>query len=188
MTGTTSYTQYDHQVSRCRSLFEKKMHDYGTAWRILRLSSLVDQLLIKASRIRNIEESKEQKISDSIEAEYIGIINYSIMGLIQMELGSEGECSLSFQEILEHYDDQMSETKTLMLAKNHDYGEVWRLMQRSSLTDLILMKILRMKQILGNDGLTVVSEGLDANFRDMINYSVFALIMISEDVKNATAV
>jgi hypothetical protein len=171
--------QYDLEAQRCRDLFLKKMIDYGTAWRILRLSSLVDQLYIKAKRIRTLEEGVKAKVNDPIFSEYIGIVNYSIMALIQIEQGiSEEEVSSSEMERL--YDHHLTTTRNLMIAKNHDYGEAWRLMQLTSLTDLILMKILRVKQILLNEGQTLVSEGIEANFMDMINYALFALIKMKE--------
>ena len=188
MTITDTYTQYNLEASKCRDLFQQKMKDYGTAWRILRLSSLIDQLYIKATRIRNIEENKVQKVQDSVASEYIGIVNYSLMSLIQMELGPDESCGRLDNEILFLYDQYLDATKNLMLAKNHDYGEVWRLMRRSSLTDLILMKILRMRQIFENDGRTQVSEGLEANLMDMINYALFALIMISEIDKSKAVI
>ena len=180
MAGLNTNNQYDEQAAECRRLFSQKMKDYGTAWRVLRLSSLIDQLYIKVTRIRNIEEKAVQKIDDPVDQEYIGIVNYSLMALIQGQLGVADNCPLSPEEILTHYDAQLKETKQLMQAKNHDYGEVWRQMNRSSLTDLILMKVLRMKQIFQNEGKTLVSEGIDANLQDMVNYAIFALIKISE--------
>ena len=180
MTLLDTNAAYDTEAEKCRSLFRKKMEDYGTAWRILRLSSLVDQIYIKAARIRNIEEQRNQQIDDPIEAEYIGIVNYSLMSLIQVELEPTESCELSQDQILDLYDRHLEDAKNLMQAKNHDYGEIWRQMQRSSLTDLILMKILRMKQILQNEGKTLVSEGIDANLQDMINYAIFALIKVGE--------
>lgn len=171
--------QYDKVARNCRDLFSKKMVDYGTAWRILRISSLADQLFIKAKRIRTLEETGEAKVDDPVISEYIGIVNYSIMALIQLDLGTSEE-DTSGEEIQKRYDEHLSNAKNLMIAKNHDYGEAWRLMQLSSLTDLILMKILRVKQILQNEGQTLVSEGLDANFMDMINYALFALIKMEE--------
>ncbi len=180
MSTLNTNDQYDQQAAECRRLFTQKMKDYGTAWRVLRISSLIDQLYIKAARIRNIEENKLQKIDDPVDQEYIGIINYSLMSLIQLKLGATDDCKLTHAEILTHYDQQLTEAKDLMLAKNHDYGEVWRQMNRSSLTDLILMKVLRMKQIFQNNGETLVSEGIDANLKDMINYAIFALIKLSE--------
>ena len=171
--------QYDLEAQKCRDLFLKKMIDYGTAWRILRLSSLVDQLYIKAKRIRTLEEGVVARVDDPIFSEYIGIVNYSIMALIQMEQGTS-EVEVSTIEAERLYDRHLTAARDLMIAKNHDYGEAWRLMQLTSLTDLILMKILRVKQILQNEGHTLVSEGMDANFMDMINYALFALIKMKE--------
>lgn len=171
--------QYDQEARKCRDLFTKKMLDYGTAWRILRLSSLADQLFIKAKRIRTLEETGEAKVADPVISEYVGIVNYSIMALIQLDLGTS-EQDMQPDEVGERYDFHLQNAKNLMIAKNHDYGEAWRLMQLTSLTDLILMKILRVKQILQNEGQTLVSEGLDANFMDMINYALFALIKLEE--------
>ncbi|MBK8501919.1 MAG: DUF1599 domain-containing protein [Saprospiraceae bacterium] len=155
------------------------MIDYGTAWRILRLTSLVDQLYIKAKRIRTLEEGVIAQVDEPIFAEYIGIVNYSIMALIQMEQGTS-EAGVSCDEAERLYDRHLTAARSLMIAKNHDYGEAWRLMQLTSLTDLILMKILRVKQILLNEGQTLVSEGIEANFMDMMNYALFALIKMKE--------
>ena len=172
--------QYDQNIAKCRDVFLKKTKDYGTAWRILRHTSLTDQIFIKASRIRSLEELKEQKIEESIDSEYIGLVNYCIMALIQLKL-SEGEgLELDSEEVEKMYDHQMQLTRDLMIAKNHDYGEAWRNMRISSLTDLILMKLLRIKQIEDNKGKTLISEGLDANFQDIINYALFALIRLDE--------
>ena len=175
--------QYNVEGHRCRVLFEQKMQDYGTAWRILRLSSLIDQLYIKANRIRTLEEQGAQKVEDPIQSEYIGIVNYAIMSLIQMELGPSEDPVMPPDVVMKMYDKYMEAAKNLMLAKNHDYGEAWRMMERTSLTDLILMKLLRLKSIHSNDGQTLVSEGMDANFLDMINYALFALIKIEETAK-----
>ncbi|MDA7810184.1 DUF1599 domain-containing protein [Flavobacteriaceae bacterium] len=172
--------QYDQVTSRCRDLFLKKMKDYGSAWRILRLSSLTDQIFIKAQRIRSLQTNKIRKVDEGQVSEFIGIINYSIMSLIQMEKGVVESPDLDLDSALSLYDIHLSETKTLMENKNHDYGEAWREMRVSSLTDLILQKILRIKQIEDNKGKTLVSEGIDANYQDMINYSVFALIHLEE--------
>ena len=172
--------QYDRNIAKCKDVFLKKTKDYGTAWRILRPTSLTDQLFIKASRIRSIEELKEQKIEESIDAEYIGLVNYCIMALIQLELPEENGLELDPAEVEKLYDHHMNITRDLMIAKNHDYGEAWRDMRISSLTDLILMKLLRIKQIEDNEGKTIISEGLDANFQDIINYSLFALIRLEE--------
>ncbi len=168
---------YEEVIGKCRNIFAKKMTDYGTAWRILRSTSLTDQIFIKAQRIRTIEEKREQKIKEDISNEYIGIINYSVMAIIQLELGTSTE-ALDHQRALELYDKHFTEAKELMIKKNHDYGEAWRDMRRSSITDLILMKILRIKQIEDNGGKTIISEGLDANYYDMINYSVFSLFKL----------
>ena len=156
------------------------MKDYGTAWRILRTSSITDQLFIKAQRIRNIEDKGNQKINDDIRSEYIGIVNYSVIGLIQLTLKNDMRMELPGDEVSRLYDTQLKMVKELMENKNHDYGEAWRDMRISSLTDLILMKLLRIKQIEDNQGETLVSEGIDANFSDMINYAIFALIKLEE--------
>ncbi|MBG7611599.1 DUF1599 domain-containing protein [Polaribacter sp. BAL334] len=171
--------QYDAVIEDCRSLFVKKMSDYGSAWRILRLPSLTDQLFIKAQRIRQLQENEVRKIDEGEISEFIGIINYALMALIQLELGISDTPDLSVEEATELYDKHLHITKELMLNKNHDYGEAWRDMRVSSLTDLILQKILRVKQIEDNKGKTLVSEGIDANYQDMINYSVFALIHLN---------
>lgn len=173
--------QYDEVVAFCRSLFEKKMHDYGSAWRILRLQSLTDQIFIKAQRIRSIENKGSQKVADSIEGEFIGILNYSVMALIQLDKGIADQPDMDIDSALNAFDSEVAETKQLMTAKNHDYGEAWREMRISSYTDLILQKLLRIKQIEDNSGKTLVSEGLEANYRDMINYAVFALIKFAEN-------
>tara|TARA_A200000159_G_scaffold81526_1_gene75399 strand:+ start:178 stop:714 length:537 start_codon:yes stop_codon:yes gene_type:complete len=168
--------QYDNVTSKCKSLFEKKLHDYGSAWRILRLSSLTDQIFIKAQRIRGLQQNSVQMIDEGQTDEFIGIINYSIMALIQIEKGIVEAPDLSPSESIEFYDLMMNKTRDLMMNKNHDYGEAWREMRVSSLTDLILQKLLRVKQIEDNEGSTLVSEGIDANYTDIINYAVFALI------------
>ncbi len=173
--------QYDSVTTCCRDLFIKKTKDYGTAWRILRPSSLTDQLLIKARRIRQIEESGAQLIADKVDDEYIGLVNYSILAIIQLALPAETAMELPPQYATDLYDSTLLETRALMMRKNTDYGEVWRDMRRSSLTDLILMKLLRVKQIEDNAGKTLVSEGLVANYQDIINYSIFALIKIDEE-------
>ena len=170
--------QYDHVISICQDIFTKKMKDYGTAWRILRPSSLTDQIYIKAQRIRSLEEKGVSKVGEGIRPEYIGIINYCIMALIQLEKGFSDQEVISNDEILSLYQEYFQKAKDLMLDKNHDYGEAWRNMRMSSYTDLILMKIKRTKQIEDNQGKTIISEGIDANYMDMINYSVFAMIKI----------
>lgn len=169
--------QYDKIISICRDLFSKKMNDYGTAWRILRTVSVTDQIYIKAQRIRSIEEKGINKVGEGIRSEFIGIINYAIMGLIQLELGPSDE-ELEDGETLKLYDKYFNQAKSLMQVKNHDYGEAWRNMRISSYTDLILMKLKRTKQIEDNQGKTQVSEGIDANYLDMLNYAVFAMIKI----------
>ena len=170
--------EYDIVIGTCSDIFTKKMHDYGMAWRILRPTSITDQIFIKANRIRSIEIKGECKVDEGIRSELIAIVNYGIIGLIQLELGySDGE-DISVEKALELYDKYMDETKRLMYAKNHDYDEAWRSMRTSSYTDLILMKIYRTKQIENNEGKTLVSEGVDANYMDMINYSLFGLIKL----------
>lgn len=172
--------QYDSVVEQCRNLFTKKMSDYGSAWRILRLPSLTDQIFIKAQRIRQLQENDIRKVDEGEKSEFIGIINYSIMALIQLELGVVENPDLSSEEATELYIKHMTITKELMENKNHDYGEAWRDMRVSSLTDLIIQKLLRVKQIEDNEGKTLVSEGIDANYQDMINYAVFAMIHLNE--------
>lgn len=176
-----TFEQYQKETAACRALFLKKNKDYGTAWRILRPSSLTDQLFIKAKRIRGIEENGITKIDEGAKSEYIGLVNYSIMSLIQLELDKDAPLELEEKYVMQLYDKHHNETFELMKNKNHDYGEAWRDMRRSSLTDLILMKIFRIKQIEDNQGKTLVSEGLEANYQDIINYSVFALIKMSEE-------
>jgi len=173
--------QYDDAITICKDIFDKKMKDYGSAWRVLRTSSLTDQIYIKAKRIRSIQEKGISKINEGIQSEFIGIINYSVMALIQLELGISEDANLAFEIAEERYRSYVSTAKKLMEDKNHDYDEAWREMRISSLTDLILQKLLRIKQIEENEGKTLISEGLDANYLDMINYAVFALIKISEE-------
>lgn len=172
--------QYDQVVSTCRNLFVNKMKDYGSAWRILRLPSLTDQIFIKAQRIRSLQENSIRKVNEDEASEFVGIINYSIMALIQLEMGVVEQPDLSLEQAMEAYDKHVGITKELMENKNHDYGEAWREMRISSLTDLILQKLLRVKQIENNMGKTLVSEGIDANYQDMINYAIFALIHMNE--------
>tara|TARA_B110000495_G_C22991196_1_gene583693 strand:+ start:773 stop:1312 length:540 start_codon:yes stop_codon:yes gene_type:complete len=172
----TTEDQYIEIISRCKELYINKMKDYGCAWRILRLESLTDQIFIKAQRIRGLQINKKQKISEGQEDEFIGIINYSIMALIQIELGVSEQPDLNDKQAIDYYNRHLKITYDLMLEKNHDYGEAWREMRVTSLTDLILQKLLRVKQIEENKGKTIVSEGIDANYQDMINYSVFAMI------------
>ena len=166
---STTSTQFDQVIERCRALFEKKAFDYGTAWRILRLSSLTDQLFIKAQRIRGLQTNAESKIAEGEEDEFIGIINYAVMALIQSELPLVDQPDLSPEQALELYDGKVEKCKSLMLDKNHDYGEAWREMRVSSLTDLILQKLHRIKQIEDHQGKTLVSEGIGANYQDILN-------------------
>lgn len=170
--------QFEHVISMCRNLFTKKLKDYGASWRILRPQSVTDQILIKAKRIRSIEEKGMSLIDEGITPEFIGIVNYGIIGLIQLELGYADAVDLTEEQVIALYDKHMTETKKLMYAKNHDYDEAWRSMRVSSYTDLILTKIYRTKQIEENKGKTLVSEGIDANYMDMINYSLFGLIKL----------
>ncbi|WP_452223801.1 DUF1599 domain-containing protein [Lacinutrix chionoecetis] len=172
--------QYDAVIETCRSLFVKKMSDYGSAWRILRLPSLTDQIFIKAQRIRGLQQNEVRKVDEGEQSEFIGIINYCIMALIQLEKGVVEQPDLSTKEATMLYDEKVAITKQLMQDKNHDYGEAWRDMRVSSLTDLILQKLLRVKQIEDNAGKTLVSEGIDANYQDMINYAIFAMIHLNE--------
>ena len=185
----TTKEQFESILAECRSLFEKKLHDYGPAWRIMRPTSLTDQIFIKAGRIRSLETKKESWVNEGIRPEFIGIVNYAIIALIQLELGPEtpsssiGVSSMSNKEAMAAYDKWAGKTFELMLRKNHDYDEAWRSMRISSYTDLILMKIFRTKQIESLAGDTLVSEGIDANYMDMMNYAVFGLIKLtySED-------
>ena len=170
--------QFEHVIAVCRDLFAKKLHDYGAAWRIMRPSSVTDQIYIKANRIRSIEVKGVSLIDEGIRPEFIAIVNYGIVGLIQLELGYADVADISNEEAMAFYDKYAKEALELMLAKNHDYDEAWRCMRVSSYTDLILMKIYRTKQIESLAGHTLVSEGIDANYMDMINYSVFGLIKI----------
>jgi len=172
--------QYDNAIEKCRSLYINKLKDYGSAWRILRLPSLTDQIFIKAQRIRQLQQNNTRKVDEGEVSEFIGIINYSIMALIQLEKGIVEQPDLETEEAIKLYDKHVAVTKQLMEDKNHDYGEAWRDMRVSSLTDLILQKLLRVKQIEDNKGKTIVSEGIDANYQDMVNYAVFALIHINE--------
>lgn len=169
--------EYKQVISNCKALFAKKTRDYGTAWRILRLPSITDQIFIKAQRIRSIQDKGIQKIGDPISDEFIGIINYCVIALIQMELAESQKTEMSFEELEPLYDKAVDETFSLQQDKNHDYGEAWRDMRVGSITDIILMKLLRVKQIEDNQGKTLVSEGVKANYQDMINYAVFALIL-----------
>lgn len=172
--------QFDDAFAMCRELFIKKLHDYGTAWRILRPESLTDQIFIKANRIRSIQTKGEAMIEDGILTEFIGIVNYGLIGIIQLQCGVADNPDMSTEKALELYDSAAEATRTLMIAKNHDYDEAWRSMRVSSYVDLILMKILRTRQIEDNCGRTLVSEGIDANYRDMVNYATFGIIKLTE--------
>ncbi|MCD8528685.1 MAG: DUF1599 domain-containing protein [Chitinophagales bacterium] len=173
--------QYDATTSKCREVFELKVKDYGTSWRIMRLPSLTDQIFIKANRIRTIEEADEQQIDEGIEPEFMAIVNYCIIALIQIELKDSTALELSVKKAVTLYNKHLADAKALMMKKNHDYGEAWRDMRIGSYTDLILMKINRIKQIENNNGKTLISEGIDSHYTDILNYAVFALIKIGED-------
>ena len=169
--------EFKKVIDKCQSIFANKTKDYGTAWRILRLPSITDQIFIKAQRVRSIQEKGKQKVGDHINDEFIGIINYCVMALIQIQFANDDRMELPVEEVMTAYHEKIEETVSLMLNKNHDYGEAWRSMRVSSITDIILMKLLRVKQIEDNDGHTIISEGIDANYQDMINYAIFALIL-----------
>ena len=172
--------QYDAVINNCREVFTKKTKDYGSSWRVLRTISIADQIFIKAKRIRTIQEKSQQRIGDGISSEFKGILNYAIMGNIQLALSSDDNLDLSIDQAVSLYNEQAAKAKALMLDKNHDYGEAWREMSQESFTDLILSKLLRIKQIISNNGQTIISEGIDANYYDIINYAAFALILIGE--------
>jgi len=178
----TTTVEYQNIMAKCRSLFLNKASDYGTAWRILRLPSITDQIYIKANRIRSIQEKGVNKVGEDISNEFIGIINYCIIALIQDYLGDDERMEIPVDELMKLYDEFVDQTKSLLADKNHDYGEAWRDMRVSSITDIILMKLLRVKQIENNKGKTLVSEGIGANYMDMINYAVFALILLKEEI------
>jgi len=175
--------QYDDVINRCKNIFFKKNKDYGTAWRVLRTISVVDQVFIKAQRIRTIQEAKHQKIDDDVLSEFKGIINYCVIGLIQLGLPKDGSEELGADDVEQLYQKYIDHAKALMQDKNHDYGEAWRSMSEESFVDLILMKLHRVKMILNNNGKTLISEGIDANYYDMINYAVFALILKCETIE-----
>ena len=177
---TETNTQFDNAVAQCKDIFIKKAKDYGTSWRVLRTISVVDQIFIKALRIRTIQEKQEQKVGDDIASEFKGIVNYAVIGLIQLQLDNPAVEDLPAEKVSKWFDEQIAIAKKIMLDKNHDYGEAWRDMSQESFADLILVKLLRIKQILQNDGKTIISEGIDANYIDIINYAVFALILIDE--------
>ena len=177
---TTTDQQYDQAISSCKEIFIKKTKDYGTAWRVLRTISIVDQIFIKAQRIRTIQQKGLQKIADDRAGEFKGVINYAVIGLVQLELTENDPEELPVDNVSALYDTNVDAAKRLMQDKNHDYGEAWRSMSQESLVDLILMKLQRIRQILANEGKTLMSEGIDANYLDIINYAVFALILMSE--------
>lgn len=178
--NTATEEAYKEIIANCKELFGKKTKDYGTAWRILRVPSITDQIFIKAQRIRSIQEKGQQKVADDIRSEFIGIINYCIIAMIQLKLIGSEKMELSWEELEPEYDSASQETLDLLKDKNHDYGEAWREMRISSITDIILMKLMRVKQIEDNKGKTLVSEGVKANYQDMINYAVFCLIKMNE--------
>lgn len=180
---TQTEQHYQEIISACKEIFEKKTKDYGTAWRILRLPSLTDQIFIKAKRIRSIQEKEENKVGEDVKNEFVGIINYCIIAIIQIELSDNDEMEIPLSQLAPQYDKVVKETMGLLAAKNHDYDEAWRDMRVSSMTDIILMKLLRVKQIEDNAGKTIISEGVDANYQDMINYAVFCLIKMKESQK-----
>ncbi|HTM65231.1 MAG TPA: DUF1599 domain-containing protein [Flavipsychrobacter sp.] len=184
MAETNTLKQYREVIDRCKDLYAKKAKDYGTSWRVLRTISIVDQIYIKAWRIRQIQEKGIQKIQDSIESEFVGIVNYGIIALIQSAITNEDNLELSGEEAKKWYEQEAKKVQDLMLEKNHDYGEAWRDMGQQSFVDLILVKLLRIKQILSNDGKTTVSEGIEANFADIVNYGIFALIKMSEEAND----
>lgn len=176
----TTYRQYDAVIEGCKDIFIKKTKDYGTSWRVLRTISITDQIFIKAKRIRTIQENRLQKIGDDIASEFRGILNYAVIGNLQLAFTKDHPEEIPLEEVVALYDAQVAEAKSLMQDKNHDYGEAWRDMSQESFTDLILSKLLRIKQIINNDGKTMISEGIDANYYDIINYAAFALILIGE--------
>ncbi len=176
MPNTQTLSEYNQIIAICKSLFEKKNRDYGSAWRIMRLPSITDQIFIKAKRIRSIQEAGKQLVEDDINSEFLGIINYCIIALIQMGLPEEAEIYLPAQDLLNQYEAQAQANRALLEKKNHDYGEAWREMRVSSMTDQILMKLLRIKQIEDNEGKTLISEGVESIYRDILNYAVFSLI------------
>ena len=177
--------QYDRALRSCKDIFLKKTGDYGTSWRVLRPISIADQLFIKAKRIRTLQEAREQRVEEDKAGEFRAMVNYGVIGLIQLSIAPDAAEELSVAEAGRNYDDQLARVREVMLAKNHDYGEAWRDMSQESFTDLILMKILRIRQIVANEGKTLISEGIDSNYTDIINYSLFALILIGEGKHSA---
>jgi hypothetical protein len=182
--GSTN-RQYDQTAGNCKDIFIKKTRDYGTSWRVLRTISIADQLYIKARRIRTLQETAEQKVGEDKAGEFTAMVNYGVIGLIQLDLTTAAPEELSAADAGQLYDAKMEQVRATMMAKNHDYGEAWREMSQESFVDLILMKILRIRQIVMNDGKTLISEGIDSNFTDIINYSLFALILIGEGKHNS---
>ncbi|MCX6352548.1 MAG: DUF1599 domain-containing protein [Bacteroidetes bacterium] len=172
--------EYNTELANCRKIFTDKLQDYGTNWRVLRVPSLIDQIFIKAQRIRSIEEKKTSKIDEPVYGEFLGIVNYSIITLIQLEIGSSFNEDIAAEKIIALYNTKATLATELMLAKNHDYGEAWREMYVSSFTDLILSKLLRIRNIIANDGVTIASEGIESNLYDMLNYAMFAMIRLNE--------
>ena len=172
--------QYNEVIKNCRNVFLQKTSDYGTSWRVYRTISIVDQIYIKAKRIKTIQEKQHQKINDGIISEFEGIFNYAIIGLIQLDINDEEVEQLPVDDVAKRYDEKVTEAKKLMTNKNHDYGEAWREMSQESFIDLILAKLLRIKQIISNKGITLMSEGIDANYFDIMNYAAFGLILIQE--------
>lgn len=181
MTQYNTRDEFAVEMSACRTIFEKKTRDYGTSWRVLRLPSLTDQIFIKANRIRSIQESGENRVGEDLRAEFVAMVNYAVMALIQQELSNDDAQELPLNQALELYDRHLGRTADLMLDKNHDYGEAWREMRISSMVDLILMKLRRIKQIEDNDGHTLISEGVEGSYMDIINYSLFCLIRMTEN-------
>lgn len=175
--------EFEREIRRCRDIFEKKARDYGTSWRILRLPSLTDQIYIKANRIRSIQEKGSHLVDEGVVPEFVAMVNYATMALIQIELGGSSDDELPIEQAMQLYDKHIKCATDLMTAKNHDYGEAWRQMRESSMVDLILMKIRRIKQIEDNDGKTIISEGVEGSYQDIINYSIFCLIRLSESDK-----
>ena len=180
ITMAKTEAQFDKAIQVCRDVYSKKLKDYGAAWRIMRPCSITDQIFINANRIRTLETKGDHYVDEGIQPELIGIVNYAIMGMIQLSKGFADGDDISVDEALRLYDEYMQKTRTLMLAKNHDYDEAWRSMRTTSYTDLILMKIYRTKQIESNNGKTIISEGIEANYMDMVNYAIFGLIKIDE--------
>ena len=173
--------EFEVEMALCRDMYEKKTRDYGTSWRVLRLPSLTDQIFIKANRIRSIEDSGENRVGEDVEQEFVAMVNYAVMALIQQELGPDGELELPLDRAMELYDKHLNRAARLMLDKNHDYGEAWRMMRVGSMVDLILMKLRRIKQIEDNRGKTLVSEGVEGGYRDIINYALFCLVRMQEN-------